>query len=285
MKKHQSPLLGVATISMIVARRHLGSYSCGKSKKIYTQPQLMACLILKAYLKQTFRGIVDVLQNSDTLRAAIGLEQVPTFTTLQEFQKRIVTPELLDAILGQVLALCQEQGAAAQEVAVDSTGVETTTASAHFVTRSKRNRKQYVKISLAIVCGLLMPVTMALGMGPTVDLHEAHEVLWKTAGRVHPDFVYMDKGYDCEWIHQFCRDGLKAISYMPPVARTKDGSIRTEYRARCAQYRPMNSGKRWHIESFISGFKRVCGSTLRSRTQAGLLTEAGLKVLAYAIRR
>src|ERR1700743_336875 len=98
MKKRQSPLLSVAGISMIVARRHLGSYSCGKSKKTYTQPQLMACLILKAYLRQTFRGIVDILAGSDALRAAMGLDQVPTFTTLQEFQKRIVTPELLDAI-------------------------------------------------------------------------------------------------------------------------------------------------------------------------------------------
>lgn len=245
----------------------------------------MTCLVLKAYLNQTYRGIVDILENSDTLGQAMGLVAVPTFTTIQEFQKRAISPELLDAIVGEVLKLVQEQGASAKEVAVDSTGVETTMASAHFVTRSKKNRQQYVKISLAIVCGILLPVTMSLGMGPTVDLHEAHELLWKASGRVRPDFIYMDRGYDCEWVHQLCREGMKTLSYIPPVKRTKDGTIRTEHRARCAKYRPMGAGKRWHVEAFFSAIKRVCGSTLRSRTNRSLLNEAGLKVLAYAIRR
>lgn len=285
MQNTSSPLLSVARVSMVVCRRYLGAYSCAKSKKPFTQPQLMACLILKAYLHQTYRGVVDVLTNSDTLRAALGLETVPSFTTLQEFHKRAVTPVLLDALLGEVLKLAQERGASTAEVAVDSTGVEPTTASAHFITRSKRPRKQYVKISLAIVCGLLLPVTMALDMGPTVDLHEAHELFWKAAGRVRPDFVYMDQGYDCEWIHQFCREGWKAVSYMPPIARTPDGSIRTRYRARCAQYRPANAGRRWNIESFISATKRICGSNLRSRLPKALLTEAGLKIVAYAVKR
>jgi transposase len=285
MKNASSALLGVAGVSMVVARRYLGSYSCEKSKKTYTQPQLMACLILKAYLKQTFRGVVDVLQNSDTLRKALGLERVPRHTTLQEFQKRVVTPEILDAILAQVLKLAQEQGACAREVAVDSTGVETTTASAHFVTRSKRKRQQYVKISLAVICGMLLPAGMVLGMGPTMDLQEARELLWKTSGRTRPDFVYMDRGYDCEWVHQFCRDGWGAISHITPVVRTLDGTIKTPHRARCAQYRPTGATRRWHIESFISAAKRVCGSTLRSRTVQGLLNEAGLKILAYAILR
>jgi hypothetical protein len=285
MKNASSPLLAVARLSMIVSRRYLGSYSCRKSKKTYTQPQLMACLILKTYLKQTYRGVVDILQNSDTLREALGLKTVPRFTTLQEFQKRMVTPEILDAILGEVLKGAIEQGAATGEVAVDSTGIETTNASAYFVTRAKKRRQGYVKISLAIVCGIMLPVTMTLGMGPTVDLQEAPGLLWKASGRVNPDFVYLDKGYECEWVHRFCRDGWQATSYMPPTIRTKDGSIQTTYRARCAQYRPSGAGRRWHIESFFSGLKRVCGSALRSRTVASMINEAGLKVLAYALRR
>jgi hypothetical protein len=258
-------LLRVAAIAMVVSRRHFQSYSCPKSKHTFTQPQLMACLILKSYLKQTYRGVVDLLKAADSLRAALGLEQVPSFTTLQEFEKRSVNPELLDAILSQVLQLCQEGG--------------------HFMTRAKRSRKQYVKLSVAVACGSLLPVSMVLNMGPTPDLVEAPAVLWKAAGRCRPDFVFMDRGYDCEWIHRLCRDGQGAISYIPPVIRTSDGTIRTSHRARCQRYRPDNAGRRWHVESFFSGMKRSCGWNLRSRSPAALLNEAGLMALAYAIRR
>src|SRR5688500_20270734 len=76
-------ILRVAQLSMLVCRRQLRSYSCDKSKHTYTQPQLMSCLVLKAYLKQTYRGIVEVLEMSDALREEQGLgEYVPTHTTL-----------------------------------------------------------------------------------------------------------------------------------------------------------------------------------------------------------
>jgi hypothetical protein len=78
---------------------------------------------------------------------------------------------------------------------------------------------------------------------------------------------------------------MNAVSYVPPVPRTNDGTIRTPHRSRCARYRPSNAGLRWHVESFISGMKRTCGSTLRARSKAALLNEAGLMALAYAIRR
>ena len=54
---------------------------------------------------------------------------------------------------------------------------------------------------------------------------------------------------------------------------------------RCATHTPLSYGRRWHVESFISGMKRTCGSTLSARGEAALFNEAGLKALAYAIRR
>ena len=48
---------------------------------------------------------------------------------------------------------------------------------------------------------------------------------------------------------------------------------------------PAIYGRRWHAESFMSGFKRTMMSTLASRRTGTLLAEASMKVLAYAIRR
>ena len=46
-----------------------------------------------------------------------------------------------------------------------------------------------------------------------------------------------------------------------------------------------NYGRRWLVESFMSGLKRTTNSTLRSRTEHGLFIEAAMNVLAYALRR
>lgn len=281
----RNELLEVAELTLVVCRRQLNDYSCPKSKHTYTQPQLLACLVLRAYLKQTYRGIVELLEVGDGLRAALGLNRVPAHTTLKEFADRVLTPNLLDQAVGEVLAVLVERGLVVQEVAVDSTGVETTGASAHFRTRARRTRSGYVKLSLAVACASIVLVTMAISMGPSNDLCEARDVLWRAAARSGADWYFMDKGYDAEWPHTLCA-AARARSHIPPVPKTADGSIKSgPHRMRCGRHRPYHYGNRWHAESFISGMKRTCGSTLAARSERTLLIEAGLKALAYAIRR
>ena len=43
-------------------------------------------------------------------------------------------------------------------------------------------------------------------------------------------------------------------------------------------------GRRWMCESVNGGAKRVSGDNLRSRKQNTKFAEAGLKVLAYAVK-
>jgi hypothetical protein len=283
--RRRNELLEVMALTLIVCRRRLNDYSCPKSKHTFTQPQLLACLILKAYLKLSYRATTELLEASDQLRAVLGLELAPAHTTLLEFSKRTLSPALLDQLVGEVLALCQEKGLIVREVAIDSTGIETTSASAHFVSRAKRKREGYVKLSLAVACASIMLISLVISTGPCNDLCEASEVLWKSASRCSPDWTLMDKGYDAERIHTFCA-AWGATSYIPPVPKTKDGTIKSgEGRIRCGKHRPYLAGNRWHAESFISGMKRTCGSTLAARSEPALLIEAGLKALTYAIRR
>ena len=44
-------------------------------------------------------------------------------------------------------------------------------------------------------------------------------------------------------------------------------------------------GKRWLVESYVSGLKRTTGATLAAKSDRSLFIEAALKVLAYAPRR
>lgn len=262
----------------------MSSYSHPKSPRRYTQPQLMSCLILKALLRETYRGITAQLELSDRLCEALGLERVPSHTTLEKFAARAVTPQLLDALVGQVLGLCQEQGLKVEEVAMDSTGMQEGAASSHYVARSGKKSGHYVKVSLAVACGSLLCVSMALSRGPTPDMNEAWEVLWRASGRCTPARLYGDAAFDAEKVHRFCRDGWGVSSFIPAVIKTRDGSIQTPYRAKMATL-PSCYGRRWHAESFNSGCKRICGDRLISRSAPARLNEAGLKVLAYTQRR
>ena len=284
-RRRRNELLEVVRLALIVSRRQLNDYSCPKSKHTFTQPQLLACLILKNFKKLSYRGTTELLEASDGLRAVLGLEHVPAHTTLKEFSDRVLSPELLDVLVGQVLTLLQEQGLVVSVVAADSTGVETSSASAHFISRSKRKREGYVKLSLAVACTCIVLIGMSISIGPSNDLTEASELLWRASARAAPDWLLADKGYDAEKIHTFC-SAWGTRSYIPPVAKTRDGTIRSgPGRIRCAKHRPYIAGWRWHVESFISGMKRTCGSTLAARSERALKIEAGLKALAYAIRR
>jgi hypothetical protein len=141
----------VAELSMRLGRRHLADYGALTSRHDFTQRQLMSCLILRAYLKTTYRGLLDLLATSSQLRERLGLgDKLPHFTTLQKFSGR-----------SQVLAIAQklvaEIGAAAaaaaleQAAAMDATGLAQTNASAYFETRRGGKVRKFVKVSTIIL--------------------------------------------------------------------------------------------------------------------------------------
>jgi hypothetical protein len=277
----QNLLLRVAALALVAGEKDLPLYSHPNSPHHYTQPQLLALLVLKAYLKLTYRQTVELLEVSDTLQRVPGLKGVPRHTTLEEFASRVADAERIDRLLGHVLAI---DGRAVTDVAGDSTGLSPTRASVHYRSRSGKKGGHYVKLSLIVACTLLLPVSMSLARGPANDLSDARTLLWRAAGRCVPQAAYFDRGYDAEWVHRFFRDGLGCTSYIPPNPHTKDGSIKTPYRAEC-QALPKSYGRRWHVESFFSGLKGSTGSSLKGPSDASRFSEAALRVLAYAIRR
>jgi len=274
-------LLNVASLSMIVCRRHLAAYSHRMSPHVFTQAQLMSGLVLRAYLKTTFRGLTDVLKASDELRGRLGFDKVPHYSTFKKFADRVASPELINALLGQILSLVDKP---MPEVAIDATGMESSTASAHYQARSGRQRHQYVKLSLAVTCTTILAVALVVSWGPTNDKTQARELLTKTAEKLRPQWLYADAGYDAEWVHQTCRMDWGVRTLIPPAVCRDDGTVGGFRRSRMTDL-PPRYGKRWHAETFMSGLKRTMGSTLAARSEHALFTEAALRVLAYALRR
>ena len=68
--KQSGKLERIAELAMRLGGRHLADYGSARSRHDFTQRQLMSCLILRAYLKTTYRGLIEVLDGHSRLRAA-----------------------------------------------------------------------------------------------------------------------------------------------------------------------------------------------------------------------
>lgn len=278
----------VAELAMQLGRRHLADYGATRSRHDFTQRQLMACLILRAYLKTTYRGVLELLSVSPALRGRLGLgDKLPHFTTLQKFSARSKVLEIADAMIQTIGRAAGRQAPDWGVAAMDATGLETTTASAHFQCRRGGQRRKWIKISTVVLCGSLLPLGLVLGWGPTNDKCQARELIAKAQQAAMPDKLYADAGYDAEWIHVQCREEWGVESVIKPARHCADGHLGGLWRSGMTEkyLKKQKYGRRWAVESFFSGLKRTMGSMLTSRQPKQLLAEAAFRVLAYTLRR
>ena len=283
----RSTLVKVAKLSMTLARKHMASYSSYKSRHDFTQPQLMTCLILKAYLKATYRDIVDHLASSFELRDAMGLTKLPNYSTLCKFAGKDSVLEVLDGMLATLAkAIDDADDSTCKEAAMDATGLETSCASAHYKARSGRKRRGFLKVSVVVMSDTLIPAAMVFNFGPGNDKTPARQLLPKAKATIQPDLLYAYAGYDAEWVHEFCNEEWQTFSVINPV-KHKEGTLNGVYRSQMTKknLKKLGYGRRWLVESYMAGLKRTTGSTLNAHTRRGMKVEAGMKVLAYALRR
>ena len=129
----QATVERVAELAMRLVCKHPADYGSAWSRNDSTQRQLMACLILRAYVKTTYRGVLDWLSVSPNLRAALGMQdKLPHYTTLQKFSARGQVLAIADAMIRTIGRGAGGPKFAKTSAAMDATGLETTTASAHF---------------------------------------------------------------------------------------------------------------------------------------------------------
>jgi hypothetical protein len=277
----------VATLAMDLGQRYLAAYGAVRSRHDFTQRQLMSCLILRAYLKTTYRGVVDLLAASTSLRRCLGMEaKLPHYTTLQKFSARsqvLAIAQKLVAVIGKAAEPESKESA----VAMDSTGFSTSTASQYFRSRTGRQQRQWVKVSVIVWCTSLLPSAMVVDSGPSNDRVQAPELLGQAQALIQPSKIYADAGYDAEWIHQQCQQEWGVQSVIKPSGQRADGGRNGHWRAKMSRryLRKNDYGRRWSVESFFSAVKRTMGEALSARKAATQLTEAAIKVLAYALRR
>jgi hypothetical protein len=288
MREKQPVIEQVTEMAMKLSQRHLAEYGATRSRHDFTQRQLMSCLILRAYLKTTYRGVLDVLAASASLQQCLGIRgKLPHYTTLQKFSARSQVPAIAQKLVQSIGQIADAHTDGQKNAAMDATGLARTTASDYFRSRSGRRIRGWVKVSVMVFCGSLLPLALVVDLKPTNDCTHASALITQAQAVARPDHLYADAGYDAEPIHQRCRQEWGVESVIQPIQRRKDGTLGGKWRAQMSpEYlRQAGFGRRWGVESFFSALKRTTGSALSARRPDQMLAEAALRVVAYALRR
>jgi hypothetical protein len=97
------------------------------SPKKFTQPQLIACLVLKDFSHLDYRGLAEYLTDHPDFARLIGLKAVPHYTTFQKAAARLLKAAPARALFDAVLAEALRTKVRKWRVplaAVDGTGME-----------------------------------------------------------------------------------------------------------------------------------------------------------------
>jgi len=229
-------------------RINLPKYLHHFGPKKYFSWEIFQLLILKERYHLSYRRVMEI--------AELFMKEIPHFTTIQKFAKRIST-NLLNTILFFSAKLRKVEFAV-----IDSTGISRQYASEHYKKRIDRLKpiKQAIKLSVLSDCKTNQ--ILSLRTRAKEKSHDTKDVsyLIKKA-KVKPKLITMDKGYDSEKIHNLCRK--KGIYSIIPARK---GCRRGKYRKQMKKcfdyglYHHRNNG-----ESTFSALKIKYGDSVSSK--------------------
>lgn len=295
-------ILQFAQMAYQVAQNTLPDKASKFAPGVFTQPQLLACLLLKEYLRHDYRTMQEVLELSVPLQTMLALRRVPDYSTLAWFATQKVTPEVIQTALEQTLACLShnpppsDKGEPTAPVAVDSTGLYQQQASRYFEWRTKRDRKQcgWLKWALCLCTKTQMLLAQKVRPAPAGDFPDLIPLV-EAARKVQTfSTVVADAGYDSESNHVFCRDTLGVESLIPArLRRSKTVVATTKYRQLMHQQLALETepgkkrlyNQRAKAETVMSVAKRKWGEKLTARREEQQRRQALLRGVVYNLHR
>ena len=283
----------VLVTAWIVAKAVLPAYSHRSSPKKFTQHQLFACLVLKAFLKTDYRGLVAHLQDAPAWCEAVELAEVPHFTTFQKAAQRLLRIQpvagLLDVTVAQIMGRKQRVPLAA----IDSTGFESRHTSRYFIHRCSRTPNlwqttqytRYPKLGLLVDCSNHTVLSYLPDQGPKTDIRDLAPTLAGRSSHVRIEWLTADAGYDSEENHRICREQHGIRSLIPPThGRPTTKPARGRYRRLMQRrFNKKRYGQRWQVETVVSMMKRRLGAALKGRSYWSRRRDLMLIVLTHNI--
>jgi hypothetical protein len=295
VKTSKSPRCVIET-AYLVGQEALPPYSHYYSPKKFTQPQLFACLVLKEFLQLDYRKLSALLEDCGELGSAIGLTNVPHFTTFQKAAQRLLRIPLANRLLDQTIRLAQNQHQLRSSVplaAGDGTGWESHHVSHYYVKRRASCSKYWQKTTYArfpkagILCDCKSHLILAIvpGRGPGPDIKHFRALLDQGLRRLPIATAAFDAGYDAEHAHQYARGECDVRTLIPPLVGRRTNKPPSGYwrRTMAQRLHLTRYGQRWQVETVVSMLKRLMGSALRARLYWTQCRETILRAITHNV--
>jgi hypothetical protein len=286
----------VALEALAAGEAALPLYSHPCSPRKYTQPQLFACLVLKAFFRTDYRGVVAILTDCADLATAVGLGCVPHFTTLQKACERLLCFGPADDLLRATVRRHLGERPHVELAAADSTGLEARQVSPYFVKRRAKGQKpsenpaqtttytRFPKCELVVDCATHVVLCAVTSLGPCPDVNRLPVLLLCALAHVSIATLLADAGYDWERAHLVAREAWLVRSVVPAEAgRPTDKPPTGRYRRLMRRYRDCRYGQRWQAETVMSMIKRRLGPAVAGRSDASRARDAMLKVITHNV--
>ncbi|MFH1828993.1 MAG: transposase [Nanoarchaeota archaeon] len=255
------------------------------SNKLYSVYQKLFLLVYKQFRKFTYEELLIDLADNISLRAYLGLNKLPNYTTLIKFAKNLPS-----VVLGKLVLAFKELIPKPKRVAIDATGITLDNASQHYCKRIglKSKKRPFMKTTFIVDIESYIILLCKMRKRARHDVIDA-EPMMKWLAKNYPDLYafYADRGYDKEEIFRICFELLKAYPFILQKnallpKHKKKGRYRKET---CDVFDYGEYLQRNKIETTNSMFKKRFGSNVKSRIDKLQKVEIITRVIAYNIDR
>jgi hypothetical protein len=203
------------------------------SKHEFNQHQLLTLIIFKEYLGVRYRQICEILGLMGDVKSILGISKIPHYSTLCKFAQRI-SSKLISRLLKKVTSLFYRSSGRVSTIAIDSTGFSTSYFSYYYSIRAQKERKGFLKVSIAIDTHKQTILALKITKNRQHDTTHIRSLL-RSASRVKLAKHYvLDNGYDSVAIHRQIREEIHAISYIP-IRNWKASYVSGRYRQEMAK--------------------------------------------------
>ena len=242
-------------------RHDLRYQSRGKKGRPFILPDKIIEILarIRAVFNASFRSLVSYLR---IFQEILGVPRI-SYTSIFRRIRGIKVPEIMNP---------------SSSVAIDSTGFKTTIRGDWMSNKWAKKRKGWIKLHVSADTERIMASRISL---TAEHSHDATQFGKLITGSEHR--IFADKAYDSKSIFNLLRKNFSTLLGTSPLRGKTAREIRKlgeEEWKRIHEY-----GKRWTVEIYFSGLKRVLGEIIRAKRTDYMIQEVGLKVLYYNIKR